>query len=292
MSSTEYKKSILLLGDGAVGKTSLIRRFVMDQFSDDYITTIGAKVSKKEMTVKKNGEAVDLKMMIWDIIGQKGYRSTQALSFGGIEGAILVCDITRKETLASLDEYWMPSLFSIEADIPVLFMANKCDLKDQAQFGENELKEMADKYDFLTIDPAYLETSAKTGVGVQDAFEQLGEKIISGDKIISSDCFSITDLNNVQNLIDVADHIMADFCQTFGGIDYAPPYLKKQIEKAGLDVKNPSVKGLKDLVRHLSVVETRFKEPRTVSMNKMKRMHIINKIAENEDIFENKPRSQ
>src|SRR5439155_825420 len=77
------KRKILLLGDGAVGKTSLIRRFVVDKFSDDYITTIGTKVTKKDLRIESPARSTDLTFMIWDVLGQKGYRGIQDSSFQG-----------------------------------------------------------------------------------------------------------------------------------------------------------------------------------------------------------------
>jgi len=110
MVDDHVKRKILLLGDGAVGKTSLIRRFVVDKFSDDYITTIGTKVTKKDLRLESPGKATDMTFMIWDVLGQKGYRGIQESSFQGAKGALLVYDVTRPETAESLHEYWIPHL--------------------------------------------------------------------------------------------------------------------------------------------------------------------------------------
>src|SRR5438093_958600 len=77
MVDDHIKRKILLLGDGAVGKTSLIRRFVVDKFSDEYITTIGTKVTKKDLRIESPGKATDMTFMIWDVLGQKGYRGIE-----------------------------------------------------------------------------------------------------------------------------------------------------------------------------------------------------------------------
>src|SRR5436309_1950018 len=98
MVDDHVKRKILLLGDGAVGKTSLIRRFVVDKFSDDYITTIGTKVTKKDLRIESPSKATDMTFMIWDVLGQKGYRGIQESSFQGAKGALLVYDVTRPET--------------------------------------------------------------------------------------------------------------------------------------------------------------------------------------------------
>src|SRR5207249_1578112 len=103
MSPDFIKRKILLLGDASVGKTSLIRRFVVDKFSDDYITTIGTKVTKKDLRFDQGNRTVDLSMMIWDVLGQKGYKGIQESAFRGARGVILVFDLTRPETKASFD---------------------------------------------------------------------------------------------------------------------------------------------------------------------------------------------
>ena len=104
------KRKVMLLGDGAVGKTSLIKKFVTDRFDDKYITTIGTKVTKKDLVLKDNEKTIYLTLMVWDVLGQKGYKNIQASSLKGADGIIFVCDLTRRETLTSLTEYWLPNI--------------------------------------------------------------------------------------------------------------------------------------------------------------------------------------
>src|SRR5436309_15360251 len=98
MVDDHVKRKILLLGDGAVGKTSLIRRFVVDKFSDDYITTIGTEVTKKDLRIESPSKATDMTFMICYGLGQKGYRGTEESSFVGAKGVVLVYDVTHPET--------------------------------------------------------------------------------------------------------------------------------------------------------------------------------------------------
>src|SRR5207249_2387109 len=72
------KSKVVLLGDGGVGKTSLIRRFVVDQYSDDYITTVGTKVSKRSLSLGSPLAELEMVMQIWDVLGQKGYSGVQS----------------------------------------------------------------------------------------------------------------------------------------------------------------------------------------------------------------------
>ncbi|UCG70241.1 MAG: GTP-binding protein, partial [Thermoplasmata archaeon] len=97
----EYQKKVLVLGDGAVGKTSLIRRFVVDKYDDNYVLTIGSKVTAKALQITMDGISIYLKLQIWDILGQKGYKNLYNSSFRGSKGVIFVADITRKDTLKS-----------------------------------------------------------------------------------------------------------------------------------------------------------------------------------------------
>src|SRR5207237_2201408 len=124
---TGVKRKIVLLGDSAVGKTSLVRRYVFDLYEDSYVTTIGSKVTRKELRIQRPDKTVTLNMMIWDILGREGYTSLHARTFAGVHGAILVSDLTRGETLRSLEEYWIPLLFKVVDKVPLVFVCNKTD---------------------------------------------------------------------------------------------------------------------------------------------------------------------
>ena len=99
---TVIQKKICLLGDFGVGKTSLIRQFVEDRFDDRYLTTIGVKISRK--TIARSYGSMS--MLIWDLAGSTGFNSISNSSYmQGTAGAVIVCDITRRETLAIFSEY-------------------------------------------------------------------------------------------------------------------------------------------------------------------------------------------
>ncbi|UCE73663.1 MAG: hypothetical protein JSV56_11645, partial [Methanomassiliicoccales archaeon] len=92
-----FKLKLCLIGESSVGKTSLIKRFVFDQFDDEYICTIGTKITKKEMKVQLqgNGGPKEVQFLIWDIIGHQSFRQLlQQAYFYGTHGLIAVCDIT------------------------------------------------------------------------------------------------------------------------------------------------------------------------------------------------------
>ena len=166
-------KKICMLGDPAVGKTSLIRKFVYDMFDDKYLVTLGAKVTKKVINFGNNGKNYEIKLMIWDIAGQKTFGSIKSAYYRGAEGVLMVCDITRKETAINL-ETWVKSLFDVTKEIPIVFLANKSDLKDQAEFGNDEMSYIADYYK-----APHFFTSAHTGQNVEKVFNMLGQKMVN-----------------------------------------------------------------------------------------------------------------
>src|SRR5438309_10282100 len=125
------KTKVCRIGEAAVGKTSLIRRFVQDEFDDRYITTLGAKVSKREMTFEtRDRTKIDMDMTVWDIMGEKGFRDLlKEAFFHGAKGVVAVCDLTRCWTLDNLDD-WMDGVVDGVGEIRVGYEGNKIDLKD------------------------------------------------------------------------------------------------------------------------------------------------------------------
>lgn len=171
-------QKVILLGDGAVGKTSLVRKFVHNEFSENYIFTIGVNISDKELTIKTEKNEVQVKMLIWDILGQKDFHRTQAESFTGTAGALVVADVTRKDTLENLEKYWIPQYEKVAGKVPLVILANKTDLKDKMQISEKDIQDFVAKYKKATgITPSYYMTSAKTGKDVEIAFKTLATNI-------------------------------------------------------------------------------------------------------------------
>src|SRR5881296_801624 len=156
----QLKSKICLVGERGVGKSSLIRRYVLDQFDDKYVRTLGAKVEKKTMRIDVPGRhaQVDISMAIWDIIGHVGFRQLLGDSFfNGAQGILAVADLTRRETLPVLTG-WVEAVESVAGKVPVMLVANKAELADA--FG-----------------CTYLLTSAKNGQNVEDAFLRLATEI-------------------------------------------------------------------------------------------------------------------
>ncbi len=170
---------ICLLGDGGVGKTSLRERFLGKGFQSGYILTIGADFAVQNLTIKD----IQYKFQIWDLAGQQRFSAVRALYYKGSHGAILVFDQTRLDSLYSLDN-WKKELFTnVGREIPFIILGNKSDLPgaiDQEQIEQFVKKSQSETQD-IPFDIKYLKTSAKSGLNVTQAFEQLGLTI--GDYI-------------------------------------------------------------------------------------------------------------
>jgi small GTP-binding protein len=167
-------KKICMLGDPAVGKTSLVGRFVFSMFDDKYIETIGAKVTKRTMAIEKKAtkQRFRLKLMIWDIAGQKTLDFIKPTYYRDAEGALVVADCTRKETLTNVLR-WGRSIRDVCGEIPIVVLVNKSDLREHAQFTTEEAVEVAGQLDA----PSFL-TSARSGENVENAFSTLGRRLI------------------------------------------------------------------------------------------------------------------
>ena len=165
-------KKVCLLGDFAVGKTSLVRRFVYNRFDDKYLSTIGVKVSRKTVSVPHNDQIGSLTMLLWDLAGSEEFSAMRASYLRGAAGAILVCDLTRPETLNNLFAY-VDDLRGLNPQARLILAANKLDLADQHRLSETEIVEAADR-----LETTYYLTSAKTGADVETLFRQLGQSLV------------------------------------------------------------------------------------------------------------------
>ncbi len=161
-------RKVCLLGDGGVGKTSLIRRYVFDSFSDDYLMTFGTKVTKKVIQL----DGVDLTLMIWDILGQQAQKSLHAAYYSGANGALIVGDVTREETLRHMPE-WVEDFRKVVGERPIILLGNKSDLESEVSSGVFSEVTSA-------LGSSLRMTSAKTGKGVQESFFDLGRMIVEG----------------------------------------------------------------------------------------------------------------
>ena len=162
-------KKICLLGEFAVGKTSLVRRFVYNRFDDKYLSTIGVNVSRKKVAVASRGEAIEVNLMLWDLAGSEEFSQVRASYLRGANGAVLVCDLTRRRTVDNLENY-LTDLFTVSPGARLVVAANKRDLADQYEVSPEDVQAVASRLQA----PCYF-TSAKEGDDVDEMFRYLGK---------------------------------------------------------------------------------------------------------------------
>ncbi len=179
--SREFEFKISIIGDGGVGKTSLIKKFTNGTFEKDYIKTIGAQFSKYD---KKINEDV-INLIFWDIAGQKDFKFLHPLFYKESRAGIIVCSLEvndlGKNSFLHV-ENWCKELEKYCGDIPVVLFANKVDLVDENKLSKIRFREFAENYNLLE----YYITSAKTGEGVIEAFNSIIEKLYYKYKTLSS----------------------------------------------------------------------------------------------------------
>ena len=168
---TIIQKKICLLGDFGVGKTSLVQRFVEGRFDDKYLSTVGVKISRK--TLKRSyGE---LNLLIWDVAGSNGFESSGTSYMQGAAGALIVCDLTRRDTLIAFENY-ARQIRKINPGVQLVFVCNKADLIHTRDISDidllNVLSDLGGSNFFLT--------SAKTGEQVEGAFSHLADTLEEG----------------------------------------------------------------------------------------------------------------
>ena len=166
------KAKVCLAGEVAVGKTSLIKRYVLDTFDDRYVATVGTKVTKKTVPVAWRGGPAQMDLMIWDIMGEKGFRALlKDAYFEGCQGVIGVCDMTRKETLYELNN-WVQLARKQVGPVPILFLGNKIDLRERVEVAPRDLSWVGGG-----DSPSFFLTSAKSGQNVEAAFRAIAGAI-------------------------------------------------------------------------------------------------------------------
>jgi len=175
----EKKKfKITLLGEGAVGKTSLRKNFLGETFDRDYMMTLGADFATKTIEV----DDYEVTLIIWDLAGQPRFSVVREGFYQGTRGALLVFDITRPDTYEQLSS-WVRELLKNNKDkkVPLVLIGNKNDLRGSLhttipeEYGE-KYAEALSQWSGYNI--PYIETSAKYGDNVEKAFENLIRQII------------------------------------------------------------------------------------------------------------------
>ena len=164
------KLKVCVVGDEGVGKTSLIRQFVLSQFDDRYLRTVGVVVHKRVVVVPVERATYPAVITVWDLIGRDDFAGRyREAYFTNSSGVLAVCDLTRPETLDGLGR-WLDIVRGVVADVPIIVLANKRDLTDHERLAEDDLFAFCELYRV-----PFVETSAKTGENVELAFGKLAE---------------------------------------------------------------------------------------------------------------------
>jgi small GTP-binding protein len=162
------QKKICMLGTFAVGKTSLVRRYIESIYSDKYHTTVGVKIDKKQVQIGDR----ELMMVLWDVEGAETAQDLRKSYLRGTAGYLLVADGTRQETIYKALEIQARTQETV-GEVPFLLLINKADLYDEWAIDPRETEALRQKGWLIT------ETSAKTGKGVEAAFLMLAQKMMT-----------------------------------------------------------------------------------------------------------------
>ncbi|MHA1241234.1 MAG: Rab family GTPase [Promethearchaeota archaeon] len=179
---TKFKFKIAVIGDGMVGKTSLIKKYTKSLFRKDYIKTIGAQFSVYEKEI--DGDKI--KLLFWDIAGQVDFNFIRSSFFNKSRAAIIVYSLEDNELGEQSFNHiidWYSDITENCGEIPVIIFANKVDLVNENSSDDTKIQELVDKYNFL----GFYKTSAKTGVGVIEAFNALIENLYHKFKVLSTE---------------------------------------------------------------------------------------------------------
>ena len=168
--SEEYEMMIkvILIGDSGVGKTNIMSKFLKNQFLEDSKATVGVEFGSK-LFIQQGHK---IKAQIWDTAGQEKYKAITSAYYKGSKGALVIYDITQKETFANIEK-WVNDLKSKgDPKITIILIGNKSDLEDKRQISKEQGEEKAKSFGC-----AFLETSAFSGDNIEKAFEMMVKEI-------------------------------------------------------------------------------------------------------------------
>ena len=169
---------IVLIGDASVGKTNILSKYLYDEFDPNSKATVGVEFATKNFTIDNN----IVKAQIWDTAGQERYRSITSAYYKGAKGALIVYDITRKNTFDNIDKWITDLKLNGDKNICIIILGNKYDLIDKREINKNDGIKKGEMYK-----TAFLETSALNGDNISKAFDELIEQIVINNKNIFQD---------------------------------------------------------------------------------------------------------
>lgn len=172
-----HSLKVVLVGDTKVGKSCILSRFVQGTFDRNMPATIGAAFLTKVIQTKDNG---NVRLQLWDTAGQEKFRSLAPMYYRSAAVAVLVYDITNRQTLDDLEDWAAEIADKAPHSIKLVVIGNKTDLQEERQVTEEEGRELASQLNAVV----YGETSAKTGDGIDKIFNDVAELDVTQDEII------------------------------------------------------------------------------------------------------------
>ncbi len=165
----KVQKKILLLGDGAVGKTSLVHRFVEGVFNERYKATIGVDIFSKVVKTLTG----EVELQLWDLSGQAHFSAVRSKFYNKADGALLVFDLTNKKTFENLESWLTETKNGVGSDIPMFILGNKMDLADLISVQDQEVSSFVNEHKWQ-----WAKSSAKTGENVEGAFISIASVVM------------------------------------------------------------------------------------------------------------------
>lgn len=161
------QKKVCMVGAFTVGKTSLVARFVKSIYSENYQTTVGVKIDKKSVNLAER----PVNLILWDIQGEDDFQALRLSYLRGLSGYLLVVDGTRRTTLDKAFEL-QQRIEQTVGKVPFILLLNKSDLAEEWEIDPTTMDEISKK------DWTVIQGSAKTGLGVEEAFLTLAQKMV------------------------------------------------------------------------------------------------------------------
>ncbi|MFO7991207.1 MAG: Rab family GTPase [Thermoplasmata archaeon] len=247
-----------MCGDPAVGKTSLVRRFVTGHYNEEYKSTLGTVVYKKNVQLETVNR--EMKMMLWDISGQAEFQRVHTSAFKNSNGALVVCDLTRKDTVENIGK-WIDNLKDTRGkDVPIIILGNKYDMIEGNTDRMHAVSKMIEPYPY-----PLLFTSAKTGKNVNKAFQRLSENIYEVNN--GHDDFDMAKYKKdfdseiplpqeFEDSGELIDYLMESFIKQLGDYEMGMHMFRKQIDDENIDVENLTRPQAEKLAKKLiSIIE-------------------------------------
>ena len=167
---TEAIYKVIVIGDPAVGKTSLLTKFATNQFEEKYLPTVGVQILKEPIELKDQDATVNL--MFWDIAGQPQFYMLHRPYFNGADGMLLVFDITRSSTFSNVNNWYSAAVKYGLSGIPRILVGNKVHLKEERKIILPMAEHLSQK-----LNAPYFETSTLTGQNVKAVFQKIAELV-------------------------------------------------------------------------------------------------------------------